>query len=79
MFVKAHPLQKLKIKLYTKFVNCSDLVGVSTLGNVSAGQVDIRTVDIGKCTRFAKRVALKRMCTSVKYLQAFLGCRDNKI
>jgi len=30
-----------------KFVNRSDLVGGSTLGNVSTGQVDIRTVDIG--------------------------------
>jgi aspartyl aminopeptidase len=32
---------------YQKFVNRSDLVGGSTLGNVSTGQVDIRTVDIG--------------------------------
>ncbi len=32
---------------YQKFVNRSDLVGGSTLGNVSTGQIDIRTVDIG--------------------------------
>lgn len=32
---------------YQKFVNRSDLVGGSTLGNVSTGQVDIRTVDMG--------------------------------
>ena len=30
-----------------KFVNRSDMAGGSTLGNVSTGQIDIRTVDIG--------------------------------
>ncbi|TRX66012.1 M18 family aminopeptidase [Carboxylicivirga sp. M1479] len=30
-----------------KFVNRSDMVGGSTLGNVSTGKIDIRTVDIG--------------------------------
>lgn len=30
-----------------KFVNRSDMVGGSTLGNVSTGQIDIRTVDMG--------------------------------
>ena len=32
---------------YQKFVNRSDMAGGSTLGNVSTGQIDIRTVDIG--------------------------------
>ncbi|TLX74388.1 M18 family aminopeptidase [Labilibacter sediminis] len=32
---------------YQKFVNRSDMEGGSTLGNVSTGQLDIRTVDIG--------------------------------
>ena len=32
---------------YQKFVNRSDMVGGSTLGNVSAGQLAIRSVDIG--------------------------------
>ncbi len=32
---------------YQKFVNRSDMAGGSTLGNVSTGQLDIRTVDIG--------------------------------
>ncbi|WP_282037910.1 M18 family aminopeptidase [Saccharicrinis aurantiacus] len=32
---------------YQKFVNRSDLVGGSTLGNVSTGQIDIRTIDMG--------------------------------
>ncbi len=30
-----------------KFVNRSDMVGGSTLGNISTGKIDIRTVDIG--------------------------------
>lgn len=30
-----------------KFVNRSDMVGGSTLGNVSTGQIDIRSVDVG--------------------------------
>ncbi len=30
-----------------KFVNRSDMVGGSTLGNISTGQVDIRSVDVG--------------------------------
>lgn len=32
---------------YQKFVNRSDMVGGSTLGNISTGKLDIRTVDIG--------------------------------
>jgi len=32
---------------YQKFVNRSDLVGGSTLGNVSTSQIDLRTVDMG--------------------------------
>ncbi|WP_026475644.1 M18 family aminopeptidase [Alkaliflexus imshenetskii] len=32
---------------YQKFVNHSDIVGGSTLGNVSTGQLDIRSVDVG--------------------------------
>jgi len=32
---------------YQKFVNRSDLAGGGTLGNVSAGQLEIRSVDIG--------------------------------
>ena len=32
---------------YQKFVNRSDMAGGSTLGNVSTGQLDIRTVDMG--------------------------------
>ena len=32
---------------YQKFVNRSDLVGGSTLGNVSTGQLDVRAVDVG--------------------------------
>lgn len=32
---------------FQKFVNRSDMKGGSTLGNVSTGQLDIRTVDIG--------------------------------
>ncbi|MGQ1783738.1 MULTISPECIES: M18 family aminopeptidase [unclassified Saccharicrinis] len=32
---------------YQKFVNRSDMAGGSTLGNVSTGQIDIRTVDMG--------------------------------
>nr|WP_321409542.1 M18 family aminopeptidase [uncultured Carboxylicivirga sp.] len=32
---------------FQKFVNRSDMVGGSTLGNISTGKLDIRTVDIG--------------------------------
>nr|WP_319398868.1 M18 family aminopeptidase [uncultured Carboxylicivirga sp.] len=32
---------------YQKFTNRSDMVGGSTLGNISTGKLDIRTVDIG--------------------------------
>lgn len=32
---------------YQKFVNRSDMEGGSTLGNVSTGQIDMRTVDMG--------------------------------
>jgi len=32
---------------YQKFVNRSDMIGGSTLGNVSAGQLAIRSVDVG--------------------------------
>jgi len=38
--------QKAKIP-YQKYVNHSDMPGGSTLGNISVGQLDIRTVDIG--------------------------------
>lgn len=32
---------------YQKFVNHSDIAGGSTLGNISSGHLDIRTVDVG--------------------------------
>ena len=32
---------------YQKFVNRSDAVGGSTLGNISTGQLEIRSVDVG--------------------------------
>ncbi len=32
---------------YQKFVNRSDMAGGGTLGNVSAGQLEVRSVDIG--------------------------------
>ena len=32
---------------YQKFVNHSDIAGGSTLGNISSGHIDIRTVDVG--------------------------------